>query len=253
MTDKLQSGECNDANAAVHPLAVDICDFVDNDCDGTIDENVQTSYYRDVDTDSYGNPAISTGACETAPAGYTGDNTDCDDTDGRKHPATLRYIDADTDGFSSGTSATQCTGPASYYLPGQLVVTSTSGAGLKSGLVQYVTFDRLDARNEGSAGGTGTFCQGAPGTGCNGYGPTLIAGKISKALSFNGINNGVNMPSYSSTNHSFSRFAWIRVSAYPASMWKYIFAANSGIMSFRISPDGSVSDESNGYRSITSS
>lgn len=109
MTDKVQSGECNDANAAIHPLATEVCDEVDNDCDDEIDENVQTSYYRDADTDSYGNPAISTGACETAPAGYTGDNTDCDDTDGRKHPATLRYIDADTDGFSSGTSATQCT------------------------------------------------------------------------------------------------------------------------------------------------
>jgi N-acetylneuraminic acid mutarotase len=33
-------GDCNDGNAAVHPGASDVCDGIDNDCDGTVDNGV---------------------------------------------------------------------------------------------------------------------------------------------------------------------------------------------------------------------
>src|ERR1700741_2365709 len=42
--------DCNDANAAIHPRAVDTCDDVDNDCDGRKDEGClsgpQTTTYQ---------------------------------------------------------------------------------------------------------------------------------------------------------------------------------------------------------------
>ncbi len=44
-----------------------MCGGVDNDCDGQIDEGGQTTYYRDVDNDGYGNPAVTTQGC-SAPA-----------------------------------------------------------------------------------------------------------------------------------------------------------------------------------------
>src|SRR5262249_5623766 len=31
------AGDCNDANAAIHPGAAEVCDGVDNDCDGIVD------------------------------------------------------------------------------------------------------------------------------------------------------------------------------------------------------------------------
>lgn len=35
-------GDCNDSNAAINPGATEVCDGVDNDCDGTIDEGCST-------------------------------------------------------------------------------------------------------------------------------------------------------------------------------------------------------------------
>ncbi len=36
------AGDCNDGNAAIHPGVLDICDGINNDCDGTTDEDIIT-------------------------------------------------------------------------------------------------------------------------------------------------------------------------------------------------------------------
>ena len=38
----LPPADCNDANAAIHPYATEVCDGMDNDCDGAIDEGCGT-------------------------------------------------------------------------------------------------------------------------------------------------------------------------------------------------------------------
>src|SRR5206468_3108229 len=40
--------DCKDANAAVHPGATEICDGIDNNCNGTIDEGCVTFSVADV-------------------------------------------------------------------------------------------------------------------------------------------------------------------------------------------------------------
>jgi len=92
--------DCLDTNATVYPLATEVCDLADNDCDGSTDEGVQTTFYQDTDGDQYGSGLVTTGACG-APAGRVASGTDCNDTDARLHPATLWYLDADSDGFST--------------------------------------------------------------------------------------------------------------------------------------------------------
>lgn len=77
--------DCDDGKASVHPDAAETCNEKDEDCDGTIDEGVSTTYYRDSDGDGFGSPTDTLEAC-SPPAGYTADNHDCNDTCVLCHP-----------------------------------------------------------------------------------------------------------------------------------------------------------------------
>lgn len=71
-------GDCDDTDAGRSPGLSEVCDGIDNDCDGPEDEGVTTTYYRDVDGDGYGNAASATEACED-PGGHVRNGDDCDD------------------------------------------------------------------------------------------------------------------------------------------------------------------------------
>jgi 2-polyprenyl-6-methoxyphenol hydroxylase-like FAD-dependent oxidoreductase len=50
------STDCNDTLASVRPNATETCNGVDDDCDGSTDEGVLSTFYRDADGDTYGDP-----------------------------------------------------------------------------------------------------------------------------------------------------------------------------------------------------
>lgn len=78
------AGDCNDASAAISPADTEVAsNGVDDDCDGSVDEN--TTWYRDSDGDGYGN-ASSTTTSATQPSGYVSNSTDCDDSDANVNP-----------------------------------------------------------------------------------------------------------------------------------------------------------------------
>jgi uncharacterized delta-60 repeat protein len=147
------SGDCDDTNAAINSGSTEVCDGVDNNCDGQIDEGLTlTTYYQDADSDGYGNAAVSQNAC-AQPAGYVTDNTDCNDADTNEHPGQTWYADIDGDGYSSGTTNTAaCTRPANYYVNTELTATSgdcdDTNAAINSGTVEV--FDGVDNNCNGS-------------------------------------------------------------------------------------------------------
>jgi hypothetical protein len=77
--------DCDDSNSNTNPNATETCNTIDDNCDGQIDEGVQTVYFIDNDGDTYGNPSVSILAC-TQPVGYTPDDNDCNDTDANINP-----------------------------------------------------------------------------------------------------------------------------------------------------------------------
>ncbi len=93
-------GDCDDNNAALHPGAIEACNLIDDDCDGEVDEGVETTFYADADGDGFGNTWSTNSACEM-PEGYVSNDQDCDDSRSTTYPGaneTCNLIDDDCDG-----------------------------------------------------------------------------------------------------------------------------------------------------------
>ncbi len=80
--------DCDDNDAEVKPGAIEVCDGVDNDCDGVADPDGaegSLACFVDSDGDGYGDPDEELLACVCSD-GRVADASDCDDTDPNTHP-----------------------------------------------------------------------------------------------------------------------------------------------------------------------
>ena len=130
------TGDCNDDEPLAYDGAVDVCDDVDNDCDGITDEDPDTEWYPDKDHDGYGTTDGERAVSCDQPAGYSDQIGDCDDSEADVYPDAPEYCDeldndcdgdideddtftfyedADGDGFGvPDSTVTDCAPPSGY-------------------------------------------------------------------------------------------------------------------------------------------
>ena len=79
--------DCNDHDSSIHPGADEVCDGVDQDCNGAVDDNAidGTTYYKDYDLDGFGDPLVTKVSCEVL-KGWVTDDQDCADDDPLVYP-----------------------------------------------------------------------------------------------------------------------------------------------------------------------
>ena len=145
--DDTPADEDSENGRAIHPDAEEICDFINNDCDDAIDEDVSDAplWFFDADGDGYGNFSQPTPGCPdedgNGPPGHVGNFADCDDTNGTVFPnaeetcneiddncngivdeslssdAQIWYADSDGDGFGARNNAQpSCVQPEGFVL-----------------------------------------------------------------------------------------------------------------------------------------
>ena len=90
--------DCDDSAASVAPGAAEICNGVDEDCDGLIDEGVFEVVYTDADGDGFGDPSRSHELPCIDDSAFVADSSDCDDQNAAVHPGADELCDGrDTD------------------------------------------------------------------------------------------------------------------------------------------------------------
>ena len=102
-----EAPDCDDLVASTHLGAPEVCNEVDDDCDGLVDDDdadtdpaSMSTFYGDLDQDGYGDDDLTTEAC-VLPAHYAAQGGDCDDADTSVNPGTAWYGDLDGDGYGN--------------------------------------------------------------------------------------------------------------------------------------------------------
>jgi hypothetical protein len=111
------AGDCDDDNQAVHPGAAELCNEIDDDCDGGVDINAVegTTWYADTDADGLGSNTTYTGCTLPTEGNWVDAAGDCDDSDPSLTEPSTWWLDHDGDGYGDpDEEAEECLAPADH-------------------------------------------------------------------------------------------------------------------------------------------
>ncbi|WP_164002840.1 MopE-related protein [Pyxidicoccus caerfyrddinensis] len=118
------ANDCNDTSAAIKPGAAEVCDGVDNNCSGAVDEGIALlTWYRDVDGDTYGTSTNTLQKC-SQPVGYVSAANDCDDSSAAIKPGATEV----SDGVDNN-----CNGAVDEGFPAGITVSAPNGSTTEAG------------------------------------------------------------------------------------------------------------------------
>lgn len=95
-------GDCDDSDSEINPVANEVCDNIDNNCNSEIDEGVKNTYYQDADGDGFGLNGIGPVMSCNPPEGYASNNQDCDDSNSALYPGAPEIIGDGIDNNCNG-------------------------------------------------------------------------------------------------------------------------------------------------------
>jgi len=120
------SDDCDDTEPLSAPGLTEVCDGVDNDCDGATDDDDAdvdpaslSTWYVDADTDGHGTSDATRDACDPPP-GFVATDDDCNDADDAVSPSATEICDDGIDNDCDGARG-------SCGLSGVLAVTDATG------------------------------------------------------------------------------------------------------------------------------
>ena len=110
-------GDCDDIDFDIKPTAVEICDGVDNNCDGNTDDGTAVGaveWYRDADMDGYGDPSDIQTQCDQ-PTGFVSNNLDCSPTNNAQFPGAPEFCNGADDDCDGTIDESGSIGASTYY------------------------------------------------------------------------------------------------------------------------------------------